>query len=59
MSKQTFADAPVLKWFSAASYADLNYKRRNTHSNKRHGKGIHNKLGFSVRNESKLRYFCI
>ena len=49
------ADAPVLRWFGAASDADLNYKRRKMHSNKTHGKGIHKKLTFSGINDSKLR----
>ena len=61
MSKQKMADAPVLKWFSAASDADLNYiyKRRNMHSNKTHGKEIYKTLEFSVKNEFNTSMFCL
>ena len=53
------ADAPVLKWFGAASDADLIYKRRKMYSNKTHGREIHKKLAFSGINESKHRCFCL
>ena len=59
MSKQTFADAPSLKWFGAVLDADLNYTRQNMHSNKTYGKGIHKKLALSGINESRLRCFCL
>ena len=59
MSKQTFADAPVLKWFGAASYADLNYKRRNMHSNNTQGNAIYKKVAVIGIHKSRLKCFSL